>query len=95
MPTETAVPNRDEIVRTYDEHEVRMATYLGRDLDDGERRNMAIEGLIEHSLYYGIKIAEFEEASDRADRELDKGETVGRAIVAGLELVNGEGQSDV
>lgn len=76
--------------RTYDEHEVRTATYLGRDLNEGERTNLAIDGLAEVWKVQLRPIGDFEKASELMAAEIRKGETVGAAIQKAIRSLDEE-----
>lgn len=92
MQSETAAlheqdPGQETLAEVYDEHEVRIATYKGRDLYHDERVSLGIEGLTKVIAAKRWSIAAFETASDVMEEALRNGETVGRSIVKGLQAI--------
>lgn len=79
-----------EIRRVYDEHEVRTATYLGRDLNESERVNLGIDGLAEVWKVELRPIADFEQASEVMAEKIRAGETVGVAIEQAIRSLDEE-----
>lgn len=82
---EKKVPDSDQIRKIYDEHEVRAATYQGRDLTNAERLNLGLDALIEACGKAGRSIADFERAAEAMQEQIRKGETLGVAVSAGVE----------
>lgn len=80
----------EQVRRIYDEHEARTATYLGRDLNEGERINLGIDGLAEVWKVELRPIGHFERASDAMAAKVREGETVGNALVHAIQAVNEE-----
>lgn len=78
-------PDIDRIRSIYDEHEVRAATYQGRDLTNAERLNLGLDALVEVCRNDGRSIADFERASEAMQEQINKGETLGVAVSAGVE----------
>ena len=82
---EKKVPDIDRIRSIYDEHEVRAATYQGRDLTNAERLNLGLDALVAVCRDDGRSIADFERASEAMQEQINKGETLGVAVSAGVE----------
>lgn len=87
-PEETKLASLREL---YDEHEVRAASYLERDLNSEERFNLATEGLAH--LLNGEPAEDFEKAVEALSSSLQAGETVGHAIVQAVEAVQETGDN--
>lgn len=78
------------LAESYDEHEARTATYHGRDLNQEERVSIGVGALTQTLISGQRSIADFEKAGDVMEDALRNGETVGRALVAGLRAINWE-----
>lgn len=77
----------ETLATTYSEHEVRMATYHGRDLNHKERLNLGIEGLTRDLAFHGVSVDAFEVAADVLEIKLKDGETVGASLAAALRAI--------
>lgn len=75
------------LAAVYDEHEVRRATYAGRDLSHEERRDLALAGLAQCVRENGGSIIELQRAGEICDDQLRLGATVGTAIRVTIEAM--------
>lgn len=87
MSEESKSVDLDLMAEIYDEHAVRMATYLNRDLSHGERVNLAIQALM--GAFSDRTIEDFERASDLIESKLQAGETVGASVAESIREIDG------